>query len=87
MDTGPKSPPLVFANRMIRQLIDHLLGSDVIATKDHYLAIRTVFRSLGGSWSQLVSGHIDHVRLLTQIVLGWGGLPGRKREVDEVYDD
>ena len=87
MDVGPKNPPLVFANQVIRRLVDNLLGGDMIVSKENYLTMRTVFRSRGGSWSKITEGDTDHTRLLVRVVAAWGRLPGRRREVDEVYDD
>jgi len=87
LDVGLKNPPLVFANRVIRRMVDNFLGDDVIVTKENYLCMRTVFRSQGGSWERVAAGDIEHTRLLSRLVMAWGNLPGRRREVDEVYDD
>lgn len=83
MDDAPK-PPLVFANRVIRQFVDHLVGEDIITTKTDYTVMRLVFRWCGGSWEMINHGDIVHNRLLATIISAWGGMPGRKHEVELV---
>lgn len=76
MDT-PTSPPLVFANRVIKQFVDHLVGGKELSNKD-YQVIRLIFRKGGGSWSELVNGNIQHLLLLEKVVTVWGKLPAQK---------
>ena len=66
MDSEP------FANRIIKQFIDHLLGGEP-EPKDWDLSlIRVVFRSLGGSWQAIYGGDIDQTTLLEKVVTNWG---------------
>lgn len=82
----PENQPLVFANRVIRRLVDNTHGNDVILTRENYLAIRTVFKRCGGSWQKLYEGNEDHTRLLIQIVASWGKKTPLTREVSEQYE-
>jgi hypothetical protein len=79
MDDQP-TPPLVFANRLIRQFADNLLGSDVVALPNDYTIIRTAFRYAGGSWESVTLGDIVQIRLLEEIILAWGKQPNRVHE-------
>jgi len=79
---GPSKLPLVFANRVIRQLVDHLLGEQVIMTPEDYRAIRVVFRWCKGSWEQLELGNIVHNRLLIKIISAWG--EKSKKDVERI---
>lgn len=80
-DGGPK-PPLVFANRVIRMLIDHSLGSEVIATDDDYMLIRVTFRKMGGVWEQVWEGDTKQNLLLKNCVNAWAQRPGNKTETE-----
>lgn len=79
MDDDSPSPPILFANRVFRQLVDHLVGDDMIMLPHDYTVMRMVFRAAHGSWEQAVHGNIQHLRLLAEIVKAWGAMPGRKR--------
>ena len=81
-----ENQPLVFANRIIRRLMDNTHGNDVILTEENYLTIRTVFKRYGGSWQKLYEGDENHTRLLIRIVSSWGKMPSLKREVSEQYE-
>ncbi len=81
MNDPPKSP-LSFANKVIRQFVDNLLGSNVIVSPKDYTVLRVVFRRCGGKWEQLNHGDILHSQLLTKILSSWGSMPGRQREVE-----
>lgn len=70
MDDAP-SVPLVFANRVIRQFADHLLGSIPIKPRDFTL-MRLVFRAVGGNWDKFIHGDIDQITTLENIVTRWG---------------
>lgn len=74
--------PLVFANRLIRRLVNNVCGSDLILTPGDYTVLRVVFRRCRGSWEAVVRGDVVHTRLLTNIVTSWGGMPGRQRRTD-----
>lgn len=81
MEDTPK-PPLVFANRVIRQLVDHALGDDCVLLPKDYMLIRTAFRWYKGSWEMLFQGDMAHNRLLANIIANWGKLPERQRRTD-----
>lgn len=76
MDDSPK-PPLHFANRLVAQLINHLVGEDVVVLPEDYTAIRTAFRAAGGSWEAIHVGSLPHTLLLEKLVKSWGKLPNR----------
>jgi hypothetical protein len=78
VDDRPK-PPRIFANKVIRQLIDHLFADGFKVKADDYSAIRVVFRTLGGSWDQLGLGSMQQMDLLTKVVTGWSKLPHEKK--------
>jgi len=74
----PKQPS-IFANKVIRQLVEHLFADGFKIKADDYAAIRVVFRSLGGSWDQLGLGSMAQMDLLTKVVTGWSKLPHEKK--------
>lgn len=71
MDDADKQP-LVFANRVIRQYADHLVGDDTILLAKDYQVIRLVFRWAKGSWERLEHGDMLQNRLLERIIEVWG---------------
>jgi len=75
-------PPRVFANRVIRQMIDHMLAEDMIAEPKDYLTMRTAFRAKGGSWSAIGEGSTKDLETLKDIVIEWGQMPDREKESD-----
>ena len=79
-----ESPPLIFAHRVIRQCVDHLLGGDTILLPRDYAVIRLVFRWCKGSWERLEHGDIVHNRLLTRILTAWGMTAKHKKDVERV---
>ncbi len=85
MDDAP-SPPLVFANRVIRQFVDHIVGDDVLVLPHDYTVLRVVFRSCQGSWERVSHGDIVHNRLLARIVSVWGkkATTRKKHDVERV---
>lgn len=78
-ENGPK-PPLVFANRVIRMVVDHLFGSDMVATDTDYAVIRLAFRKAGGAWEKVWGGDQAQNQLLKQMVSAWAQMPNRIRE-------
>ena len=79
-----KQPPKVFANHVIRQMVDHMFGEDLVTEKVDYMVIRTAFRSLGGVWDQISLGNLQHLETLKQVVTTWGQSPGRKNKSQEI---
>lgn len=78
------SQPLIFANRVIRQYVDHLVGADTILLRQDYLVIRMVFRWCKGSWENLEHGDIIHNRLLSKILSKWGETAKHKKDVERI---
>ena len=82
-DISPSvKPPLVFANRVIRMVLDHLHGPDLIAEADDYAIIRLAFRRVGGSWEAVWQGDRKQNELLKTMIGAWANLPGHKRDVE-----
>jgi Eukaryotic DNA topoisomerase I, catalytic core len=78
------NPPLVFSNRIIRQLVDHLLGEDFITEDLDFRSIRLVFREREGSWEKFMNGDTQQNKLLQDIVSAWAQLPGRKKKQETI---
>lgn len=76
----PKDPPSVFANRVIRQIADHLFGTDLVIEPKDFMTVRVIYRHLGGTWIGLIQGDIKHLKILERVITNWGKRPGRKRE-------
>jgi hypothetical protein len=76
--------PKVLANKVIRQLVQHMVSGQLELSWEDYTAIRVVFRQCGGSWDQLIQGNIQTVELLKTIVTAWGQSPQRKQEMERV---
>jgi hypothetical protein len=80
------TPPLVFANHVLKQMIEHLLGEDIIIKTADYTALRVAFRSAGGSWTEIGHGNIGHIELLSKFISAWGNMPERERTGDQGLD-
>lgn len=68
----PTSLPPIFANRVIRQFADHMLGPETEISEEDFRTIRVVFRYCGGSWVALMGGAIQQLTLLERIITLWG---------------
>jgi hypothetical protein len=77
-------PPIVFANKIILQMIQHMMADDMVVEPRDYTAIRLVYRKCGGSWSEFSEGDADQFELLRSVIQAWGRLPGRQRAKDLV---
>jgi len=73
--------PKILANKVIRQLIQHMVSDEIEPSWEDFAAIRVVFRQCGGSWDELIQGSIDTLNLLKNVVTAWGQMPRRKIEV------
>lgn len=71
--------PQQLANRVIRQIVDHIFSDDMMVEPNDYLVVRTVFRRLGGTWEALICGDPAVISKLIQATSVWGSLPERKR--------
>lgn len=80
---APPQPPRQLANRIIRQFVDHLFGEDMEVRRNDFMAIRTVFRQMGGSWQSIDDGSKDAIGILEKVVVAWGKLPGRTLKSEE----
>jgi hypothetical protein len=78
MNDKPKPPP-VFANHVLKQMIEHLFGEDMLIKQDDYQALRTVFRASGGLWDEIGHGNLKHIGLLQRFITAWGDMPERER--------
>lgn len=77
-------PPLVFSNRIIRQLVDHLLGEDFITEDLDFKSMRLVFRERGGSWEKFMNGDVQQNKILQDVVSAWAQLPDRKKKQETI---
>jgi len=80
---APVSLPKVFANRLIRQIVDHSFGADLVIEPKDYLTMRTAFRSLKGSWDRVSLGDPAQLDLLKQVVTQWGQMPNHKKKSED----
>jgi hypothetical protein len=80
-DLCAKDPPLVFADRMIRMFVDHMLGSEVVMDKQDFMTIRMTFGWCGGQWQKILEGDPVHHELLKTVMMAWSQL-GIKRDVE-----
>lgn len=67
-------PPLEFANRVIRMLVDNMFGSHVLIIPSDYTTMRTTFRRLGGLWEDVFKGDLDQCKKIVQVTQAWGKL-------------
>jgi len=80
MDEAAPPPLLVFANRVIRQLVDHSFGEGVKTEASDLMALRTAFRWCQGSWESVWSGDMTHLELLKTLIKAWGQAKVLKKE-------
>jgi hypothetical protein len=67
-----KKQPKVFANRVIQQVVDHMLLPGTEITPNDFMLIRVVFRSAGGSWASFADGDTAHAEILKSVIKSWG---------------
>jgi hypothetical protein len=77
-----KKPPIVFANRVIRKIVDNSFGEKLRIEGDDFMTIRTTYRSKGGNWEQFWHGDPIQQNLLKQVIVAWGQMPDRIFEKD-----
>ena len=83
MDKAAKKPK-VFANKVIKEMVKHMVSDGTIVEPRDYSAIRSVFKRCAGSWEKIVNGDQTHIELLKEIVSGWGQMPERKKKSDQL---
>lgn len=71
MEEETRPPPIVFANKVIRQFVDNLYGKDKSLKFNDFMVIRVTFRKLGGDWFALCLGDILQLMLLVQVIRTW----------------
>jgi hypothetical protein len=76
--------PRVLANKVILNLIQHMVSDELTPTWDDYASIRVVFRKCQGEWASLVEGDPQQIELLKNIVTAWGQMPIRKVQLKRV---
>jgi len=72
--------PKILANRVIKQMVEHMLADAPELEGKDYMVLRTVFRSAGGEWSAITYGDTKHLDLLKDIVTAWGKMQGPKKQ-------
>jgi hypothetical protein len=75
-------PPLLFANRIIRQLVDHMISDDIMLEDPDFDVLRKVFRQCGGVWEKFLNGDPLHNELLKTVVTVWSQMPGHEPKKD-----
>jgi hypothetical protein len=77
-------PPHIFAHNVLKQMIEHSFGNELVIDYADYQALRVAFRGAGGLWGEIAHGNVTHLALLGKIVSAWGMMPDRKRITDRV---
>jgi len=75
--------PKQLANKIVRQIVDHIFTDDYMTDVNDYMAIRLAFQKLGGSWEKIVNGDQAMADILLKVVMAWGSLPGRRKKSEE----
>lgn len=70
------------ANRVIQQVVDHMLADAPRLEGKDFMVVRTVFRAAGGTWEDLTRGDTKSLGLLKDIVTAWGNLRGPAKQKD-----
>lgn len=52
------------AFRIVRQIVDHVYGSDEKVSSEEFLQVYRMFNGAGGSWEGLINGDMKAVSLL-----------------------
>jgi hypothetical protein len=76
--------PKIFANKIIFQLIQHMVSDDMTVEPRDYMALRRVFKRCGGSWEKLAEGDQIQIELLKTVVTGWGQLPKNTKKSESL---
>lgn len=75
-----KDTPKVFANRMIQQIVEHSFGDTLKVEPNDFLVMRTAFRNLGGSWTEISLGSPSHLDILKQVITTWCNTPEAQKK-------
>jgi hypothetical protein len=79
-----KPPPKIFANHVVRQMVDHMMGEGVLLDPSDYMVLRTAFRTLGGVWRSVSDGDLEHLDKLKNVVTTWAQMRQPRKEGDRV---
>lgn len=79
-----EQPPLLFADRIIQQIIEHSMGGEYLLTEMDFLSMRMVFRNSGGSWERYLNGDTRQHELLQNVVKAWAQMPGKRKKMETV---
>jgi len=79
-----RNTPLIFANRLIRMMVDHVGGEDMVVLPHDYTVMRVLFRKAKGSWEKVSHGDIVQTRTLNAIVSAWAKMPARNRQTEMI---
>ena len=52
------------AFKIVRQIVDHVYGSDEKVSADEFLHVYRIFNGAGGSWEGLIGGDMKSVAVL-----------------------
>lgn len=74
--------PKLLANRVIQQVVDHMLADAPRLEAKDFMVVRTVFRSAGGAWENITRGDTKALGLLKDIVTAWGQQRGPAKQKD-----
>lgn len=81
MNDTPK-PPKIFANRVIKQLIQHMFADSFKIKAEDYDMIRVAFRNLGGRWEAFYLGDPKQLERLQTVIKAWASVPRDKKGED-----
>jgi hypothetical protein len=83
VDSTPK-PPKIFANRVIKQLIQHMFADSLKIESEDYDSIRVTFRKLDGRWEDFLLGDPEQLEKLQNVIKAWAALPDRKQKGEDL---
>ncbi len=80
----PNDYPRILANRIIQQMVEHMIADAPEVKPEDFLVLRTVFRAAGGGWIAITEGDTKQLDLLKDFVTAWGALQPAKTQKDFV---
>ncbi len=66
--TMSPSQPFRADHRIIRGILDSMFSGEVYHFPEEYDRVSAVFQKLGGSWISILSGNVEHVCKLKNVV-------------------
>lgn len=52
------------AYKIVRQIVDHVYGSDEEVTPDDFMSVYRIFNGAGGSWEGIIRGDMHSIAVL-----------------------